>query len=90
MAQQAKTLITNVAQKTSTSLSDPYETGASFENVIDTRKDGNKYTLAQFFDNYVSFMKEASFIYTGSEKPKNNHIKVWIDTGTNNIDHLKD
>lgn len=40
------------------SLTLPYsEFGVGFENVVDTRRDKGNYSLAQFFDNYMDFMK---------------------------------
>lgn len=54
-----KSFVKKVGQKARDgSLTMPYsEFGVGFENVVDTRKDKGNYSLAQFFDNYMDYMK---------------------------------
>ena len=62
-----KSFVKKVGQKAKDgSLTLPYsEFGVGFENVVDTRKDKGNYSLAQFFDNYMDYMKNTTFVYTG-------------------------
>ena len=60
--------------------------GASFEEIVDSRRDKGNFSLAQFFDNYMDFMKNTTFVYSGPNKPENNHIGFWIDTSKTNQD----
>lgn len=87
MAKASKQILQNVAPKLETGeiSSNLAYMGASFDNVIDTRADSEHYTLAQFFDGVKRFFKENDYIYSGPIEPKNNHIKLWIDTGHNNF-----
>lgn len=82
-----KELFYEVARKVddATGLGTRHKIGADFANVIDSR---NGYTLAQFFDSYLSFLKESNFVYTGSTQPVNSHVSLWIDTGHTNQDNL--
>lgn len=67
------------------SLTLPYSSfGVGFENVVDTRMDKGNYSLAQFFDNYMDFMKNTTFVYTGKTQPTNTHVGIWIDTSSSN------
>lgn len=67
------------------SLTLPYsEFGVGFENVVDTRRGKGNYSLAQFFDNYMDFMKNTTFVYTGKTQPTNTHVGIWIDTSSSN------
>ena len=67
------------------SLTLPYsEFGVGFDNVVDTRMDKGNYSLAQFFDNYMDFMKNTTFVYTGKTQPTNTHVGIWIDTSSSN------
>ncbi len=47
--------------------------GASFEDVYDTRGDNSNgfYSLAQFFDNYLAFVKGVKLVHTGDTQPTN-------------------
>lgn len=61
--------------------------GATFSDVVDADRSGaTGYSLDQFFDSYMRFMKEANFVYAGDIKPQNNHIKIWLDTSVTNQD----
>lgn len=67
----------------------PTSLGATFENVIDQRASGaTRYTLAQFLDNYLDFMKTNNFIAYGTNAPVNTHARIWIDTAHNNFDNI--
>lgn len=66
------------------SLGSAYKIGAGFSDIVDTRADNGNYTLEQFFDNYISFMKNTTFVYTGTTVPTNTHVGIWIDTSVNN------
>lgn len=57
--------------------------GAIFTDIVDAERIGaTGYSLDQFIDSYISFLKETPFIYVGNEQPTNNHIALWIDTNT--------
>lgn len=85
MATAQKTLLRDVSVKRDTGdLTSPVYVGTTFEDTIDSRRGKTPYTLAQFFDHYLNFMQNADFIYYGSVKPTNNHVKLWLDTSTNN------
>lgn len=78
-----KQLVVSVREKTDTgTLSEAVPFGVSFDNVVDTRKGQEHYTLAQFFDSYMKYMENTPFIYYGLTAPTNSHIKIWIDTNT--------
>ena len=81
-----KSFVKKVGQKAKDgSLTMPYsEFGVDFENVVDTRKDKGNYSLAQFFDNYMDYMKNTTFVYTGKTQPTNTHVGIWIDTSSSN------
>ena len=81
-----KSFVKMVGQKAKDgSLTLPYsEFGVGFENVVDTRRDKGNYSLAQFFDNYMNFMKNTTFVYTGKTQPANSLIGIWIDTSSSN------
>lgn len=85
MATAQKTLLQDVSIKRDTGdLSSPTPVGVTFDNVIDSRAAKGNYTLAQFLDSYLEFMQGADFIYHGSVKPTNTHVKLWLDTSTTN------
>lgn len=63
-----------------------YDFGASFADIVDTRIGMGNFSLEQFFDNYMSFMKENAFVFVGIDQPTNKHISLWIDTGHTNHD----
>ena len=81
-----KSFVKKVGQKAKDgSLTLPYsEFGVGFENVVDTRRDKGNYCLAQFFDNYMDYMKNTTFVYTGKTQPTNTHVGIWIDTSSSN------
>lgn len=81
-----KSFVKKVGQKAKDgSLIMPYsEFGVGFENVVDTRSNKGNYSLAQFFDNYMDFMKNTTFVYTGKTQPTNTHVGIWIDTSSSN------
>lgn len=60
--------------------------GASFDDVIDTRANKGNYTLSQFFDNYIDYMNNTTFVSRGTVSPANTHIGVWIDETQTNQD----
>lgn len=69
-------------------LGNDYKFGVSFNEVVDDRPGKTSYSLAQFFDNYISYMKSTYFVYRGTDTPKNQKIGLWIDTGHSNQDNL--
>lgn len=80
-----KTLITDIAQKQEDgSLGAPYDIGADFADIVDGRAGGEGYTLQQFYDHYINFMKNGYFVASGSTQPVNNHIMLWFDTSQSN------
>lgn len=81
-----KSFIKKVGQKAKDgSLTLPYsEFGVGFDNVVDTRSGKGNYSLAQFFDNYMDYMKHTTFVYTGKTQPTNTHVGIWIDTSSSN------
>lgn len=82
------TVINKVVQKTATGQipATDMSFGVDFENVIDTRqdKDNKHYSLAQFFDNYMKFAENYTFIAKGPKKPDNKRALIWIDTSQGN------
>ena len=81
-----KSFIKKVGQKAKDgSLTLPYsEFGVGFDNVVDTRSGKGNYSLAQFFDNYMDYMKNTTFVYIGKTQPTNTHVGIWIDTSSSN------
>ena len=78
------TIIENIGEKQENgTISHVANAGASFSNVIDTRADKGNYTLEQFFDHYMNFMKGADFLCYSSTPPQNDHCRIWIDTDPN-------
>lgn len=67
-----------------------YDFGASFSEIIDSRAGQGNFSLAQFFDNYMAFMKETTFVWAGVDQPTNTHIGIWLDTGHTNHDTYGD
>lgn len=89
MATQFKELLTKAAVKQNDGTLGSYTPiGASFEDVFDTRgsKDDGFYSLAQFFDNYLAFIKNVKLVHTGDIQPTNTNYCFWIDTGHTNHD----
>lgn len=83
----SKNLVTQVAQKQDDGTLALHSTfGADFSNVVDNRAGKNNYTLDQFFDNYMNFMNNATFVYSGPDQPSNPHIGLWFDTSVSNQD----
>lgn len=69
-------------------LGDDSDFGAIFTNVIDVGRTGETgYSLDQFLDHYISFMKNTTFVYTGDIEPNNTHM-LWVDTGSTQSGHL--
>lgn len=66
-------------------LSSPVSLGANFENVIDERLNKGNYSLAQFFDSYIDFIKNSYFVHYGKTAPVNSHTSIWIDTNYDNF-----
>lgn len=58
--------------------------GGTFREIIDDRNNKGNFTLEQFFDNYLDFMQNTTFVYTGIDKPANTHVGIWIDTSKTN------
>ena len=58
------------------------------EDVYDTRGDNSNgfYSLAQFFDNYLAFVKGVKLVHTGDTQPTNPNYCFWIDTSKTNHD----
>lgn len=82
-----KNLVNQVGVKSDTGeMGSYYSFGATFSEIVDTRTNKGNYSLAQFFDNYMSFMKNTTFVYTGKTTPKNTHVGIWIDTNKTNHD----
>lgn len=76
-----KNLINRVSQKQEDgTLGNANNIGVDFSNVVDSRVDQGQYSLQQFFDSYMAFMKNTSFIYSGPNTPTNEHIALWFDT----------
>lgn len=67
-------------------LGSDYKIGAGFNEIVDDRAGKTTYTLAQFFDSYMDFMKNSYFVYYGVNEPTNTHIPLWIDTAHTNQD----
>ena len=85
MATKIKTLLLNLQEKADNGIMQPetpIDFGVSFKNVIDMREDKEHYTLEQFFDAFMSYIKETDFIYHGDTTPENSHTKIWIDTSS--------
>lgn len=57
------------------------ENAVDFDHVINNDKE-NPYSLKQFFDNYLSFMKNSFFMAKGgsSNGPGDQRFLLWIDT----------
>lgn len=80
-----KTLITNVAQKQEDgSLGAPITFGADFADIVDGRAGGENFSLQQFYDHYMNFMKNGYFVTSGTNTPVNNHVTLWFDTSQSN------
>jgi len=57
--------------------------GAIFTDVVDGERVGaTGYSLDQFIDSYLAFMKANLFTYVGNEEPLNHHIALWVDTNS--------
>lgn len=81
----SQTLVKEVALKDkSGQLQTPVQFGVDFDDVVDTRIGKGGYSLAQLFDAYIKYMNNANFIYSGTDKPTNAHVSLWIDTGSSN------
>lgn len=73
-----KNVVNQVVYKNEKSeLVDYTDVGARFDDIVDSE---SNYSLKQFYDNYVDFMKNTRFVYAGNTQPKNNHVLLWIDT----------
>lgn len=76
-------LVREVTQKQNDgTFGEHYRIGATFNDIVDGERSGaSGYSLADFFDNYMSFMNNSFFVYRGTNEPTNTHIGIWIDTG---------
>lgn len=84
---ESKTVINKVIQKAPTGEpSEDMNLGVDFDNVIDTRLNKGNHSLAQFFDNYIEFIDNYTFIAKGATTPTNKRALVWIDTAHSNQD----
>jgi len=83
------TTVRKVAVKQSDgTLSADTDFGATFANVLDVgRSNETGYSLDQFLDHYVDFMKNTTFVYTGAIEPVNHHM-LWVDTSSTQTGHL--
>lgn len=80
-------LVKTVAVKSEDgTLGSDFKIGAGFNEIVDDRAGKGNYSLAQFFDNYMDFMKNSFFVYYGTDEPANTHIPLWIDTSKSNQD----
>lgn len=89
MATKTKDFLTKAAVKQNDGTLGSYTPiGASFEDVYDTRGDNSNgfYSLAQFFDNYLAFVKDVKLVHAGDTQPTNPNYCFWIDTGHTNHD----
>lgn len=89
MAAKTKDFLTKAAIKQEDgTLSSYIPIGASFEDIYDTRGDSSSgfYSLAQFFDNYLAFVKSIKLVHSGDTQPTNPNYCLWIDTGHTNHD----
>lgn len=87
-----KRILRNAALKNKEGLGSPVQVGASFEDIFDTRAgsqtDNKIYSLAQFFDSYLNFVKNLKTIYVSNaddsvnrnKVPSNPNCAIWIDT----------
>lgn len=80
-----KKLVHQVSMKDSTGyVVNTTNIGATFEDVVDVGEGRTNFTLAQFIDSYLKYMKNADFIYAGGTQPKNSKVVLWLDTSENN------
>lgn len=79
-----KTLVKEVSVKGEDGLfSDPLQFGVSFQDVVDSERDSGtptQWSLEQFLDSYLDFMRTNNWVVYGATAPKNTHAKIWIDT----------
>lgn len=55
--------------------------GVTYGNVIDARGGtDNGYSLDQFYDSYIKFIKSSYFLTSGKTQPQNAYVSLWIDT----------
>lgn len=80
--------ITKAAKKLSDSqLGEEYIFGADFTHIIDKERDeATGYTLDQFFQSYLDFLKNYPFTAVTEQEPENQHVEIWIDTSQTNQD----
>lgn len=80
---ETRKVITKVAEKIDEDgqLGENYGFLNTFANIVDTE---TGYTLSEFLDNYLQYMKENNFTIVSAEEPQNSHIKIWIDTSSTN------
>lgn len=77
-----KTLVSKVTTKQDTG--EPgsiLDIGTTFENIIDSE---TGYTLKHFFKSYLDFAKGNNYIYSGTAKPDNPQVKIWINQSKRN------
>lgn len=80
-----KSFVKQVAQKNKNGqLINNTSIGVDFDSVVDIRSGKGNYSLAQLFDNYIDFMQNATFVYSGPTQPKNTHVGIWLDTSSKN------
>lgn len=82
MAESDSNLVTKIAVKKNSGATEQHSIGVSFDKVVDMRKDKIHYSLGQFFDNYMNFMKskDTGFIYRGTTQPQTDKACIWLDT----------
>lgn len=80
---ETKKVITKVVEKLDEdgTLGDDYGFLNDFSSIVDGE---TGFTLSEFLDNYLRYMRENNFTLVSAEEPQNTHIKIWIDTSTTN------
>lgn len=68
-------------------LGDYFNFGADSSNIIYTDAN-NKYTLAEICKHYLTYMRNATFLYEGIKKPANQKTGLWIHTGSDQSNQM--
>lgn len=82
MAENKKVVVGIVEKIDEEELGESYDFTNTFSEIVDS---DTGYSLVDFLNSYLSFLKESTFTLVSGTQPKNTHIGLWVDTSSNNF-----
>lgn len=82
MAENKKVVVGIVEKIDEEELGESYDFTNTFSEIVDS---DTGYSLVDFLNSYLSFLKESTFTLVSGTQPENTHIGLWVDTSSNNF-----